>query len=73
MTIIMPNDVVDTEVYVKTFRGHTGIQMDPWMPCTWRRNWTSTHPPPNTQTKEKDEEVQVAESRQKDQSIQDCW
>ena len=52
MTIIMPNDVVDTEVYVKTSRGHTGIQMDPWMSCTWRRNWSSTHPP-NTQTKEK--------------------
>ena len=52
MTIIMPNDVVDTEVYVKTSRGHTGIQMDPWMSCTWRRTWSSTHPP-NTQTKEK--------------------
>ena len=52
MTIVMPNDVVDTEVYVKTPRGHTGIQMDPWMSCTWRRTWSSTHPP-NTQTKEK--------------------
>ena len=44
MTIVMPNDVVDTEVYVKTPRGHTGIQMDPWMSCTWRRTWSSTHP-----------------------------
>ena len=44
MTIVMPNDVVDTEVYVKTPRGHTGIQMNPWMPCTWRRTWSSTHP-----------------------------
>ena len=52
MTIVMSNDVVDTEVYVKTSRGHTGIQMDPWMSCTWRRTWSSTHPP-NTQTKEK--------------------
>ena len=52
MTIVMPNDVVDTEVYVKTPRGYTGIQMDPWMSCTWRRTWSSTHPP-NTQTNEK--------------------
>ena len=52
MTIVMPNDVVDTEVYVMTPRGHTGIQMDPWMSCTWRRTWSSTHPS-NTQTKEK--------------------
>ena len=44
MTIVMPNDVVDTEVFVKTPRGHTGIQMDPWMSCTWRRTWSSTHP-----------------------------
>ena len=52
MTIIMPNDVVDTEVYVKTSRGHTGIQMDPWMSCTWRRTWNSTHPP-NTRPKKR--------------------
>ena len=44
MTIIMPNDVVDTEVYVKASRGHTGFQMDPWMSCTWRRTWSSIHP-----------------------------
>ena len=52
MTIIIPNDVVDTEVYIKTSRGHAGIKMDPWMSCTWRRTWNFTHPP-NTQTKEK--------------------
>ena len=52
MTIVMPNDVVDTDVYVKTPRGHTGIQMDPWMSCTWRRTWSSTHPN-NSETKEK--------------------
>ena len=44
MTIVMPNDVVDTEVYVKIPRGHTGIQMDLWMSCTLRRTWSSTHP-----------------------------
>ena len=52
MTVIMPDDVVDTEVYVKTSKGHIGIQMDPWMSCSWKRNWSLTHPP-NTQTKEK--------------------
>ena len=52
MTIIMPNDVVDTEVYVKTSKEHIGLQMDPWMSCSWKRTWSSTHPP-NTQTKEK--------------------
>ena len=52
MTVIMPTDVVDTEVYVKTSKGHIGIQMDPWMSCSWKRNWSLTHPP-NTQTKEK--------------------
>ena len=44
MTVIMPNDVVDTEVYVKTSQGHIGIQMDPWMSCSWKRTWNSTHP-----------------------------
>ena len=52
MTIIMLNDVVDTEVYVKTSKEHIGLQMDPWMSCSWKRTWSSTHPP-NTQTKEK--------------------
>ena len=52
MTVIMPDDVVDTEIYVKTSKGHIGIQMDPWMSCSWKRNWSLTHPP-NTQTKEK--------------------
>ena len=44
MTIVMPDDVVDTEVYVKTSKGHIGLQMDPWMSCSWKRNWSSTHP-----------------------------
>ena len=52
MTIVMPENVIDTEVYVKTSKEHIGIQMDPWMCCSWKRTWSSTHPP-NTQTKEK--------------------
>ena len=31
MTVRMPLDTVDSEVYIKTPRGHLGIQMDPWM------------------------------------------
>ena len=45
MTIILPSDVVDTEVYIKTPKGHTGLQMDPWMSCSWERGWSSTHLP----------------------------
>ena len=52
MTIVMPENVIDTEIYVKTSKEHIGIQMDPWMSCSWKRTWSSTHPP-NTQTKEK--------------------
>ena len=52
MTIVMPANVIDTEVYVKTSKEHIGIQMDPWMSCSWKRTWSTTHPP-NTQTKEK--------------------
>ena len=36
----------------RTPKEHVGIQMDPWMSCSWKRTWNSSHPP-NTQTKEK--------------------
>ena len=52
MTVKMPSDTVDSEVYIKTPRGHSGIQMDPWMSSTWRRKW-STHHTPNKVTKDK--------------------
>ena len=29
MTVRMPVDTVNSEVYIKTPRGHSGIQMDP--------------------------------------------
>ena len=48
----MPFDTVDSEVYIKTPRGHSGIQMDPWMSSTWKRNWT-THYTLNKVTKDK--------------------
>ena len=44
MTIVMPENVIDTEVYVKTTKEHIGLQMDPWMSCSWKRTWSSTHP-----------------------------
>ena len=44
MTIVMPENVIDTEVYVKTSKEHIGLQMDPWMSCSWKRTWSSTHP-----------------------------
>ena len=37
MTVKMPHDTVDMEVYIKTPRGHSGIQMDQWISATWRK------------------------------------
>ena len=45
MTVRMPSDTVDSEVYIKTPRGHSGIQMDPWMSSTWRKKWSTHHTP----------------------------
>ena len=45
MTIVMPHDVIDSEIYIKTPRGHTGLQMDPWLSLTWRRTWSNSHSP----------------------------
>ena len=52
MTVRMPHDTVDSKVYIKTPRGHSGIQMDPWMSSTWKRNWTTQYTP-NKVTKDK--------------------
>ena len=70
MTIVMPENVIDTEVYVKTSKEHIGLQMDPWMSCSWKRTWSSTHPP-NTQTKEKIRKFRLQKSWQKNQLVQD--
>ena len=42
MTVRMSVDIVNSEVYIKTPRGHSGIQMNPWMSSTWKNNWTPT-------------------------------
>ena len=53
MTVRMPLDTVDLEVHIKTPRGHSGIQMDPWMSSTWKRNLDPPpYYPPNRVTKD---------------------
>ena len=45
-------DTVDSEVYVKTPRGHSAVTMDPWTSSTWRKPWNKYHTP-NKVTKDK--------------------
>ena len=52
MTVQMPQDTVDSEVYVKTPRGHSAVNMDPWTSSTWRKPWNKHHTP-NKGTKDK--------------------
>ena len=52
MTVWMPQDTVDSEVYVKTPRGHSAVTMDPWTSSTWRKPWNKYHTP-NKVTKDK--------------------
>ena len=52
MTVQMPQDTVDFEVYVKTPRGHSAVTMDPWTSSTWRKPWNKYHTP-NKVTKDK--------------------
>ena len=52
MTVWMPLDTVDSEVYVKTPRGHPAVTMDPWTSSTWSKPWNKYHTP-NKVTKDK--------------------
>ena len=52
MTVWMPLDTVDSEVCVKTPRGHSAVTMDPWTSSTWRKPWNKYHTP-NKVTKDK--------------------
>ena len=45
MTVQMPQDTVDSKVYVKTPRGHSAVTMDPWTSSTWRKPWNKYHTP----------------------------
>ena len=51
MTVQMPQDMVDSEVYVKTPRGHSAVNLDPWT-SLWRKPWNKHHTP-NKVTKDK--------------------
>ena len=52
MTVQMPQDTVNSEVYVKTPRGHSAVNLDPWTSSTWRKPWNKYHTP-NKVTKDK--------------------
>ena len=52
MTVQMPQDTVDLLVYVKTPRGNSAVNMDPWTSSTWRKPWNKYHTP-NKVTKDK--------------------
>ena len=52
MTVRMPLDAVDSEIYINTPRGHSGISMDPWTSSTWSKK-CSTYHTPNQVTKDK--------------------
>ena len=43
MTVWMPQGTVNSEVYVKTPRGHSAVNMDPWTSSTWRKPWNKHH------------------------------
>ena len=71
MTVQMPQDTVDSEVYVKTPRGHSAVTMDPWTSSTWRKPWNKYHTP-NKVTKDKLNRFATTEDTQRYQSQQDC-
>ena len=52
MIVQMPQDTVNSEVYVKTPRGNSAVNMDPWTSSTWRKPWNKHHTP-NKVTKDK--------------------
>ena len=82
-SIKMPKDTVNSELYTKTLRGHSGILMDPWSSSTWRKAWRSTHTP-NKVTKGKldryarqkthrDISLHKTLSRYRQQTRRACW
>ena len=52
ISLKVPRDVIDMELFVKTTKGHFGILMDPWSSSSWRKYWSQQHTP-NKITKEK--------------------
>ena len=77
MTVQMPQDTVDSEVYVKTPRGHSAVTMDPWTSSTWRKPWNKYHTP-NKVTKDKlnrfaQQKTQRYQSQQDHQKTRTHW
>ena len=52
ISLKVPQDTVDTELFIKMTKGHFGILMDPWSSSSWRKYWSQRHTP-NRITKEK--------------------
>ena len=52
ISLKVPRDTVDAELFVKTTKGHFRILMDPWSSSSWRKYW-SQHHTPHRITKEK--------------------
>ena len=52
ISLKVPQDIVDVELFVKMTKGHFGILMDPWSSSSWRKYWSQQHTP-NKITKEK--------------------
>ena len=52
ISLKVPRDIVDVELFVKMTRGHFGILMDPWSSSSWRKYWSQWHTS-NKITKEK--------------------
>ena len=45
ISLKVPWDTVNTELFVKTTKGHFGILMDPWSSSSWREYWSQQHTP----------------------------
>ena len=45
ISLNVPRDIVDAELFVKTTKGHFGILMDPWSSSSWRKHWSQQHTP----------------------------
>ena len=78
MTVRMPYDAMDSEVYIKTPRGHSGIQMDPWTSSTWIKKWDPYHTPSEVTkdklTKLRQEDPQVHKTAGRQQLFRNsCW
>ena len=67
MTVQMPQDTVDSEVYVKTPRGHSAVTMNPWTSSTWRKPWNKYHTPQQGD-QEQTQQICTTEDTQRHQS-----